>query len=1045
LKALAMSLSGLQIGFHRPEYLLLLVLLPILWIWSFRSLAGLGRVRRLVVLTLTSSVVTLIVCALAEIQWQRVNERVTVIYLLDQSESIPPLQREAMLRYVTTEVDAHRNSPRQDRAGVIVFGRDAAIEIPPFDASIPNLGKLESLYEVRTDATNLSAALKMAHAMFAEDTAKRVVLVTDGNENVGDVKAAANMLAASGVGIDVVPVRLKKGAEVAVERITLPNDARQGQPTEVRVVLNNYNQPTAENRAGEARGTLRISRAHDGEDALLSEEELVLTPGKNVFKLNTTLDKTGAYDYRAEFVPADGASDLMKQNNIATGFTQVRGKGRVLLIQNAERPGDFDFLVDRLQAMKLEVKKVTTSSAFASLAELQGYDTVVMANVPRAGIGAGGEDLVGFTDEQVMMLVRNVEQMGCGLVMLGGEQSFGSGGWAGTELEKIMPVDFQIKNAKVKPNGALVLLMHASEMAEGNHWQKVVGRKAVQMLGPNDYCGVLHWSDFTGGDKWLWSGGLTPIGNNQNRLLAAVDSMTPGDMPQFDPAMQRAFRAFQGVAGKAAVKHMIIISDGDPAPPTAALLASFANAVPKITISTVAIGTHGPPGSTPLQQIATATGGKYYVVNSAKALPSIYIQEVSKVTKPLIYEHPEPGFTPQITYPHEMLQGIDSVPPLTGFVLTTKKEHPLVEVAIRSPVPDGGGENSTILASWQYKAGRTVVFTSDGGKRWAKDWPGWTNYDKFFSQMVRWSMRPVNEQGKFTIATDIKDGRVRVVVTALDQNDEFLNFLNMSGTATSPDPKKPPLEIGMRQEAPGRYVGEFAADEAGSYFVAVSPGKGYGGPLLAGVSVPYSSEFRERETNMALLETLVSLRPQGGEAGELIDTNITSPRAEDLTLVDTFRATLAKAISHQDAWPLAALLAACLFLMNIAVRRISIDPQWFAPVWLVVRRLWSRDANVPATEERLDRLRSLKSQVSEQIDERRAATRFEPGAGDTGTGGGRSLEEALQDSAGEGTAGRTSTTTSAPGPASTPADVEAESYTDRLLKAKRRAQQNRPD
>ena len=69
------------------------------------------------------------------------------------------------------------------------------------------------------------------------------------------------------------------------------------------------------------------------------------------------------------------------------------------------------------------------------------------------------------------------------------------------------------------------------------------------------------------------------------------------------------------------------------------------------------------------------------------------------------------------------------------------------------------------------------------------------------------------------MATDVKDGRVRVVVTALDQNDQFLNFLNMAGTATSPDPKKPAIEIPIKQEGPGRYVGEFSADEAGSYSV----------------------------------------------------------------------------------------------------------------------------------------------------------------------------------------------------------------------------------
>src|SRR5688572_8226178 len=119
-----MNFHGQQIGFNRPEFLWLLAILPVLWVWSFRSLAGLGRIRRVVILLLTSTVVALLIAALAEIQLQQISERITVIYLLDQSESIPAYQREAMLRYVKLEVEKHRNHERGDRAGIIVFGRD---------------------------------------------------------------------------------------------------------------------------------------------------------------------------------------------------------------------------------------------------------------------------------------------------------------------------------------------------------------------------------------------------------------------------------------------------------------------------------------------------------------------------------------------------------------------------------------------------------------------------------------------------------------------------------------------------------------------------------------------------------------------------------------------------------------------------------------------------------------------------------------------------------------------------------------------------------
>ena len=133
--------------------------------------------------------------------------------------------------------------------------------------------------------------------------------------------------------------------------------------------------------------------------------------------------------------------------------------------------------------------------------------------------------------------------------------------------------------------------------------------------------------------------------------------------------------------------------------------------------------------------------------------------------------------------------------------MTTRKEGPLLEISLISPLPEGDGANNTILASWTYGLGKTVAFTTDAGKRWAAAWTDWDNYDKFFSQMVRWSMRPVGDTGKFTVATDVEDGKVKLVITALDKDDEFLNFLDMAGTVVGPDMK--PIDLDVKQTAPG--------------------------------------------------------------------------------------------------------------------------------------------------------------------------------------------------------------------------------------------------
>src|SRR5688572_30549130 len=120
-------MRGWEIGFDKPWYLVLLALVPLLWLLSFRSLAGLGNVRRIVAIDLRSIVLILIVFALAEVQLLQTSHKVTVIYLLDQSESIPQDKRHAMLDFVVRTVAEHRNKERNDRAGVIVFGRNATI------------------------------------------------------------------------------------------------------------------------------------------------------------------------------------------------------------------------------------------------------------------------------------------------------------------------------------------------------------------------------------------------------------------------------------------------------------------------------------------------------------------------------------------------------------------------------------------------------------------------------------------------------------------------------------------------------------------------------------------------------------------------------------------------------------------------------------------------------------------------------------------------------------------------------------------------------
>jgi hypothetical protein len=475
---------------------------------------------------------------------------------------------------------------------------------------------------------------------------------------------------------------------------------------------------------------------------------------------------------------------------------------------------------------------------------------------------------------------------------------------------------------------------------------------------------------------------------------------------------------------------MIIISDGDPTPPTASTIKALIDA--NATVSTVAVGSHGILGSSLMQRIATRTGGKYYVVNNANTLPKIYQREARRIARPLVYE-PKPTVSPDVVMQHEMLQGLEGgFPEVSGFVLTSVKESPLVEVILRSPSPSTA-ENATILAAWTYGLGKAAVFTTDTGRRWATDWTNWDGYDSFFSQMVRWSMRPSGDTGKFSVATDVQGTKTRVVITAIDKDDEYLNYQTLTGSVLGPNMETIPLAID--QTAPGRYVGEFDSPAAGSYMIRIMPGAGEG-MIRTGVNVGYSDEFRDQETDLPLLESLAGLTAKDGAPGKMIDPlpgvppNAENPDFDAQLAVDPYRRDMPLAISSQDIWPWLVLVGSCLFLADVFVRRVQISLEWLAPAWQRFSEVVFRRERQLAPVETMSRLRSRKAEVGQALDSRRAAARFEPDP-----------TLPVDTTATEATEAKTPATTPTDKPSGSQqlaADQPAEeSYTARLLKAKK--------
>ncbi|WP_435009439.1 VWA domain-containing protein [Tundrisphaera lichenicola] len=1013
----------------RPWWLILLPLLIVpLVLFSYKSLSGLGKVRRVVAILIRASVVTAIVLALAEVSTVQRNEKLTTMYVVDTSESIPQEYRGTILSFVT-EDSKKRNKTKDDQTGVIVFGKEPKVETPPQLSEANLMLGIENT--VDSEYTDLGGAIKLALATFPEDSARRIVVVSDGNENRGNAIEQAIAAKELGIQIDVLPVDYFYDKEVLVEKVSLPPDVKKGETVNINVVV----------RASEpSRGTLQIfQKDSDNRSVPAPGNEkpvpVELRRGVNVFTLKQLINEPSFYTFTAEFVPEKGSGDRRAINNVATGFTYSRGTAQVLLIEGTR--GEHAELVRALREKKLEVKTLVApgiggggseggDSLPDDLGQLQPFDTVILGNVPKDSV----------TESQQRLIEANVHDMGAGLIMLGGENSFGAGGWLNSPIEKALPVDMQIKAMKVQGKGALVQIMHATEIPEGNYWMKVIAQEAIKTLSSYDYCGMVHWE---GQEAWLFT--IKPVGNGKASMLRAIDRMTPGDMPAFDPTLQLSLNGLRKVQD-AMTKHIILISDGDPAAPSPQVIKQLiAN---KITVTTVIVAAHGnDPGSiATMRDIAVKTKGRFYQVTNPKALPRIYQKEARIISRPLIFEQPKP-WLPNVKYTSEPIVGLSGdLPPITGLVQTSPKESELVEVPIVSPLP--AEQPPPLLAHWTYGLGRSVAFTSDAGRKWTTAWPSWENYAAFWSQVVRWSMRPVDNRN-LTLNVRREEGKIKVVVDALDKESQFLNFLQIQGSILSPDLKR--TKVDLVQTAPGRYEGVVEnAEASGNYFVNL----GYSGPdnikgvVSTGVSVPYSDEYRELRSNPGTLETVASLTN-----GQVLSWKKRADGSIDLarTLAesqpfrrDAFTQT-PRALS--PLWPLLLFFSATMFLGDVAIRRVSPD---FERMGRLIRDQWQkmRGREVAPPVEYMEKLKSRKAEVGDQIDRSRAATRYEaPPPSDIAQ-----VPNVVEDlmkggAAANRPAAERRPQTQAPGMAPTGPQAEPESYTNRLLKAKNKVWEDR--
>jgi Mg-chelatase subunit ChlD len=912
----------LPFAFVNPDVLCLLLLVPLLIALALVGRRGPTRLRFWSGLALRALLLSLLILALAGAQVQNRADVLTTVFVLDASDSVQPEEQAQGETFIRQAVEV---MPHGDQAAIVVFGQDALVErLASQERNLPELTSVPI-----TTRTDIGSALQLALALLPDEGAKRLVLLSDGRENLGHALSQAELAAARGVELSFLSLGGPGGeVEVRVEALDAPTNVRQGQGFDLTVVV----QSTAQEGA-----TLRVW----GDGQLIHSQSVELQPGTSRYLVPVEAGETGFRRFRAQVVPD---ADTRLQNNEASAFTVVYGPPRILLVEG--QPGEGDSLVRALRAAEMEVVPLPPDELPTTLPELAAYDAIILANAPAAALPAGAMEA----------LPAYVRDLGRGLLMTGGQNAFGAGGYLRTPLEAALPVDMDVRSREQSPNLALVLAVDKSGSMGRCHCdnpdlnqtyvRQEVGQpkvdiakeaimRAANAIGPLDYLGVVAFDDAA-----RWAVPLeqqTDLANLEQR----VGGIQASGQTNVAAGVQAAYETL--LSTQTRIKHIILLTDGWTRSGDISGLARDMRDQ-GITLSVVAAG----DGSAEyLADLAANGGGRYYPARDILSVPDFFLKETVKAVGRYIVEEP---FYPLPGVPSPVLRGLDAtaLPVLLGYNGTTAKGT--AHVALTTPQGD------PLLATWQYGLGRAAVWTSDAKGQWAGDWVAWNGFARFAAQLAGWTLPAPRVEGLAAQAT-LEDNGAAITAQATDQDGRPRNFLVISATVLGPDLQR--AEAPLAQVGAGRYETLAEVSQPGVYLVelAVREGDAMLGQQTLGLVVPYSPEYKASGTDRALLGELA--RVTGGGALE-------QPAA-------AFVHNLQPAARTHEIWGALLLVTALLFPLDVALRRVMLGPQDArkALAWLRARLPAARHQAVPQ-ERALGRLFRARDRVRERRTRREA-------------------------------------------------------------------------
>lgn len=916
---------------------------PVAWVGS-RWLVSMSAARQWSAVVLRILLLAVLAALLAGAAIVKETDRTAVIAVVDVSGSVArfyrpptaPVETARPLLPAVRDYLAVCSAGRRpdDLAGVVLFDGTPRATAPVRAGSFPIPDQVD-----HGDATDLEAALRLARAMVPPDARGRVVVFSDGVQTSGDALRAAAAFGGPGAGggggpsrrrapIDVVPLAYAVGREVVVESVDTPPTAPAGASVPVRIVLR-----------ATAPATGRLSMTHEGEPVDLNGAEpggglrLSLEPGLNVRVIPVPLGTGRVHRFQATWepdppAPGEPPSDTIAANNTGAAFTVAPGKGSVLVIDGVsggDPAGPGATLPRALAEAGIDVRTVSAESVRPDLLDLQQHDLIVLQNVAADALPAGTP----------AALAACVGQLGIGLVMVGGPDSFGPGGWKGTPVEPLLPVRLDLPERLVTPGAAVILVidnsgsMNRNVLGSGKSQQDVANEgaaQAIESLDKGDLVGVITFNNVYNVDL--------PLKPNADakasaRLVRGISADGGTNLP---PALREAHRQLRLAAAES--KHVIVLSDGvsqgrEELDDIARSMASDG-----IRVTAVAIGDDADAGG--MARMAATGGGKFYRVIDPNLLPRVLLKAVRIVRTPQIRQVP---FVPVVLPSGSpVLEGLGSpIPALGGLVLTQARSAATVIDVLATP------DGEPLLSYWNAGLGRVAAFTSDAHAEWASRWLGWPGYARLWAQLARAVARPPTDRTQ-TLTAELRGDSLTVRLEAAAEGGRPMDLLDVPGTVHGPGGSR--TDVRLAQVGPGQYEAVVPAAAAGTYVVTLAPRQDGRilPPVVAGVARPGGEEYRRLASDDSVLRKIAELT-----GGRVLD--MARPAGIDLYARDG----LAPALARTPLWRLLAIAAVVVLLLDVATRRVAWD------------RLVSREFGAEVRREAAAALRDRTQQAREAV------------------------------------------------------------------------------